>query len=337
MMTGSASQKATTDLEPEAIQPLQPVFIVGAQRSGTTMLGSILGSHPDILCLPEGQFIADLAPADTGPPCSPAAIIDRIEKHWRFKVWELELAGDRPGSDTPHTYRAAVEWLTQKYGEAIGKPDCGFWIDHHPGQIGCLAKLLKVFPNAKVIHIVRDVRAVAASILPLDWGPNNAYGVGQFWIQRIASGMSARAFLPPTQYTWLRYEDIVRYPDQKTRRLCHFLGLPYNEQISGNEGLRVPGFTRHQHQLVGKPPDPARIDDWRNKLTEQQVRTLEYVTGDLLPYLGYEKSYPEGYVVSERMKTYYFVENQFLKYLNRFRFNRRRKTVEKTFAAKTGS
>lgn len=333
-MTASAPQVTDTEQAESPTRPLQPVFIVGAQRSGTTMLGSILGGHPDILCVPEAQFIADLIPAQSGEPVSPSKIIDQVENHWRFKVWELELAGARPGPETPESYRGAIEWLHQKYGDATGKPEFGYWIDHHPGQIGCLAKLLTEFPNAKVIHIVRDVRAVAASILPLDWGPKNAYAVGQFWIDRIASGMSAKAFLPHTQYTWLRYEDMLRHPVRETSRLCHYLGLSYNKTMSGAEGLRVPDFTRHQHDLVGKAPDLTRIDDWQTKLTEKQIRTLEYITGDLLPYLGYEKKYPEGFVVSERMKTYYFIDNQFRKYLNRFKFARRIKKVEETYAAK---
>lgn len=200
-----------------------------------------------------------------------------------------------------------------------------------------MTKLLSVFPNAKVIHIVRDVRAVAASILPLDWGPENAYAVGQFWIERIAAGMSAKAFLPHTQYAWLRYEDMVRHPVRETSRLCHYLGLAYHKNMPANQGLRVPGFTQHQHSLVGQPPDPARIDDWRTKLTEKQIRTLEYITGDLLPYLGYEKSYPDGFVVSERMKTYYFIDNQFHKFVNRFRFARRIKKVEEAYVANKNS
>ena len=73
--------------------PLQPVFVCGCPRSGTTMLGAMLGGHPDVITVPESQWLihAVNSALSSEGVFDAAQIIQRIARHWRFYFWGIEL------------------------------------------------------------------------------------------------------------------------------------------------------------------------------------------------------------------------------------------------------
>ncbi len=268
---------------------LLPVFIVGCGRSGSTMLGAMIGAHPDIICIPEGQFIVDLMPpGDSSREVDPVAIIDRIVKHWRFRVWDFDLGRRRPPRyDVQPTYRAAIEWLVRQYARSVNRPSPHIWVDQAPGHETHIWKLLQHFTDAKFIHIVRDGRAVAASIMPLDWGPNEIYSAARKWKERVGYGYVAGAALGPERVLHVRYEDVVERTEPTMQRVAHFLGVRFTPEMLSPTGLRLPSFTRHQHRLIGTPPQSDRTAGWRKTLSQRDIEIFESVVGDLLPLLGY--------------------------------------------------
>jgi hypothetical protein len=303
--------------------PLEPVFVVGCQRSGSTMLGAMLGGSPEVVTIPEAQFVADLLPAE-GPAAvlDLAGVIDRIEGHYRFRIWQYDLAGRRPSGRG--SFADAVRWLVRDYAVHHGRPDARLWVDHQPGHVRYLARLAAVFPKLKAIHLVRDGRAVAASLMPLDWGPNTINRAAYFWQQRLALGFAAERWLGPARSAFTRYEDVVGKPETELRRLADFIGVAYGPELVAGEGLEVPAFTRGQHALVGRAPDRRRIDGWRTQLSRREVEIFESISGDLLDYLGYERvtpGVPEPLRGAEQARIE--VANFALKYLNQLKFRRR--------------
>jgi hypothetical protein len=269
---------------------LQPIFIVGCGRSGSTMLGAMVGAHPQIVCIPEAQFIIDLMPkGDSDSEVDPVAVIDRIVKHWRFRVWEFDLGCRRPahGAIEP-TYRETIEWLVRRYAESVDRPGARIWVDQAPGHAEHIWKLLQHFADAKFIHIVRDGRAVAASIMPLDWGPNEIYSAARKWQERVGYGYIAAAALGPERVLHVRYEDVVERTESTMQRVANFLGVDFVSEMLSTTGLKLPRFTRYQHRLIGEPPRSDRTDGWRKALSRREIEIFESVVGDLLPLLGYK-------------------------------------------------
>lgn len=269
---------------------MRPVFVIGCQRSGSTLLGAMLGAHPDIICVPEGQFIADLlADPNDAEGCDPSSIIDRIVRHWRFRVWEFDLGSDRPTpGEVEQTYRGAIEWLVQRYAAAHDRHGATIWVDQQPGHLFYLWQLLQHFPDAKVIHIIRDGRAVAASIMPLNWGPNEIHSAARFWKIRIGLGYAAGAFLGPDQLLHAHYEDLVQHPEATMRSIADFVGVEFRSCLLKSTGLRLPRFTEYQHRLIGAPLARDRINAWERKLTHRQIEIFESISSGLLEQLGYE-------------------------------------------------
>ena len=265
-----------------------PVFIGGCPRSGTTLLGAMLGAHDDALCVPESHFITDAIPnarAADGSIDTARAFAD-IARHHKYRGWRLRAGLDADAAATPGGYPALIRRLVCAYGETIGRTGRPLWIDHTPSNLASAATLLRLFPNARLIHIVRDGRGACASVLPLDWGPNDAATAARWWVEHIGHGLVAEIAYPHLTLR-LRYEDLLAEPAAQLRRICVFLGITFHERMIAGDGFVKPDYTLAQHVLVGKPPDPARGNAWRHELPARSIEIFEAVTADLLPMLGY--------------------------------------------------
>lgn len=307
---------------------MRPVFIVGCQRSGSTLLGSMLGSHPEAVCIPEAQFIVDLMPSlEASQGIDPAEIVKRIKSHWRFRAWEFDLGEDLPGpGEAPETFRGAIEWLVRRYAQTYGRGEAKIWVDHEPFHVCHLWRLLQHFPDAKVAHIVRDGRAVAASIMALDWGPNEIHSAARYWKAMVGLGYAASSFLGRDQLYHLRYEDLLLNPEHTMRRLADFVGVEFHPDMIATTGLHLPRFSEYQHKLIGKPLNRNRIDRWQQTLSRRQIEIFEHLTNDLLQQLGYERLSSWSAPRLSRLERLGLIVRDFLKAgINRVRYWFRRR------------
>ena len=268
----------------------QHVFIGGCSRSGTTLLGSMLGSHTDFICSPESHFKIDiLRSISRGTPADPDTLLGLIKQYWRFKIWELDLPSTFP--ETIDSYPSLLNWIVTQYAQQQNKPDATSWVDHTPENISYVSSLLELFPNAKMIHIIRDGRAVAASILPLDWGPNSIIKAAHWWVRMTAFGLAAEVAYGPTRVMRVRYEELVQEPEQTLRNISAFLDIAYQPAMMKATGFNPPSYTSRQHKLVGDKPNTTVINRWENVLTQRQVEIFENLTRDFLTYMGYACRY----------------------------------------------
>jgi hypothetical protein len=216
-----------------------------------------------------------------------------LRKDFRYRLWGLEVEWDDVREECV-THADLIELLVRRYAEAHGKATAGVWVDHTPSNMKRAMSLLDMFPSAKFIHVVRDGRAVAASICPLDWGPNSIANAAPWWTERTVYGLAAEQTLGPARALRARYEDIVLTTHEAIRRITDFVGLEFHSSMLEASGFAPPVFTHSEHALVGRPPDRARVDAWRTSLTDRQVEIFESMTGDLLRCLGYEPRFGMG-------------------------------------------
>ena len=273
----------------DAVRPRAPVFVTGCERSGTTLLGHMLGRHPDCVCLPEAQFIHDLTSRTGAAERRPAAELrDFMVRHPRFRIWGFP-APDLPAAwrGAEITARDAVLWLVESFAAANGKAGATRWVEHSPRSVLMLPRLFDHFPDARALHLVRDGRAVAASSLFLDWGPVDIEEAAQNWTRALAHGHAGTRHLGPERAMTLRYEDLVSAPEDTLEAVLGFLELERAGPDRGGEASPLPAYTREQHRLVGAPPDPSRIESWRERLSPRRIEIFEHLTYDLLRSHGY--------------------------------------------------
>lgn len=255
------------------------------------MLGAMLGAHLRVLTIPEFQFKITLLSMLHEDFCknSIPKVLAALKSDLLFEMWSFDSAlGQIREEDFDGSYRQFVEYFVSLYGTHNEMGDFDHWIDHTPSNIDHAHFLLNQFPESVLIHIVRDGRAVAASVLPLDWGPHTIRRAAEEWQLSLSAGLAAEVTFPDNRVLRVQYESLVREPVRVLKEVCGFLAIEYEDEMELGKGFSVPSSSEKQHALVGSLPDATRIDAWRKRLSPDQIDMYEYYAGNMLALMGYK-------------------------------------------------
>jgi hypothetical protein len=296
-----AVELATRDGSPAKAAPVNPyVFVVGAARSGTTLLQRMLDAHPQLAIVNETYWLPRKFRERTGltraglvtPALLPLLLAS--PKFSRMGVSEEDLLGLLSNGGTLR-YERFVAQIFDIYAARRGKPLAG---DKTPGYVRRIEQIHELWPRARFVHIIRDPRDVCLSMLEWRSGERTAGQFGTwemdpvistalYWRYSVAVGREAGESLGPTLYHEVRYEDLLSSPERALEQICEFLDLPYADAMTRfHEGKtrRKPGRSSKAQWL----PPTAGLRDWRTQLPIGDVERVEVVADDLLPDLGYE-------------------------------------------------
>lgn len=241
-----------------------PIFLVGAERSGTTMLRLMLGHHSQLAWVSEFEYAVDRVPATDGWP-NLEAYYEWLSTNRAFLVHGFTI-------DRSLTYPQLVNSFLQQRQQTAQKPLIGATVHRH------FDRLLRIWPDARLIHIVRDGRDVARSNIKMGWAGNPWTGSIR-WQQAEQLWDRCCDRIPPDQRLDLTYEDLIKTPETILRQICSFLQMPYDAAMFN-----------YADQTVYNRPDPAYLDQWRQKLSPAQIQLVEARIGDLLIQRGYPLS-----------------------------------------------
>ena len=267
-----------------------PIFIVGCPRSGTTMLRDLLRSHPHLTFPGESQFIPAFYrqygdPRDGAEARKLAAAI--LESRW-VRRWNLPL--DAESFAGCRSFRQVLCHLFEAWARQENKPR---WGDKTPRYVTEIPLLLKLFPEAKIIHIYRDGRDVARSWIRVRYRPQNIYTAAQLWKSWVGAGRQAGAALPREMYLEVCYEQLLAQPRETMQRVCEFIAEPFDEAV-----LRLNPIAQNRPFLArlspyARKPRPVEIvssncGKWKTRMPAWGRVLFESVAGDLLQSLDYE-------------------------------------------------
>ncbi len=288
-MTSAIDQAAAA-----AAGPDRPVFVVGCARSGTTLLQLMLHAHPRIALPPETRFL--LRVYDRRERFGDLRRKPNRRRLARFIVGQSKKRFDDLGLDRktvrrlivhgPPTLGSAVGIVFREYAARWGKPR---WGDKRPGYISRLDVVLALFPDAQIIHIVRDGRDCVSSLKRMGWWSGGSVAAIWYWKSAIQAGARARRSLPADQYREVRYEDLVDHPERELRRLCAFLGEEFDgAMLAPHElaGEAVPE-RKHHHSRTQQQVDRAAVEQWREQLEPWELALFEFVARRQLRQQGY--------------------------------------------------
>jgi hypothetical protein len=276
--------------------PKGPVFIVGAPRSGTTLLQYMLRSHP-ALSLPTGEshfFIPLFRNADQYGDLSQEDNVRRVLRAMEAQSAEF-LYTDLHGlkfdvealtrefvAEGRRTMRDVITGLFEKNAAGDGKPR---WGDKTPYYVLHIPTLLEWWPDAQIIHIVRDGRDVALSMFARrhDFGAYNTYIAAKQWEQYVETGHSLGQAIPKEQYLELRYEDMISNQKAALQAICAFLGEMYSDDLLEYKKAGMAGKT----PMLQKPIQKNNQDKWKHEMTPWQIRVFESGAGETLKRNGY--------------------------------------------------
>lgn len=242
---------------PSAPQP--PLILVyGALRSGTTLLRLMLNAHGRIQSPGEADFLFDYVArgADGRWAYDRAALQrDRI-----FRAKDIDLpTGDIDGVDLA---QGLVSAMVAK-GEGLLALSV-----HRRAPV-----MTALFPQATIIHLLRDPRDVARSSIGMGWAGNSYFGVDH-WVGTEtdwdAAGIDEDGVLT------VHYETLMANLDVELARICGFLGLEFD-----------PAMLKYYENSTYGPPDPGIAQKWKTKAAPREVALIEGRVGPLLEARGY--------------------------------------------------
>ncbi len=272
------------------------LFVVGCQRSGTTMLQRMLDAHPMLAVAYDSLFLTRPIkgePVGFDPPLTDE-VVEMARTHPRFDRLGLSDEAVERAAGGARVYSEFVCAIYDELARKHGKPLAG---EKSPGYCRHLPRLHALLPWAKIVHLIRDGRDVALSIR--DWGKGAAklelwktepIAVGALWWRRdVTRGCADGRALPEGVYRELRYEDVVGDPAGSMRTLAAFLGVPYDEAMVEYHRGRVKAKAGLSAKAAWLPPTKG-IRDWRSQMSDRDRELFEAIAGEQLAMLGYERS-----------------------------------------------
>jgi hypothetical protein len=273
----------------------RPIFVVGCPRSGTTMLQLMLHAHPRIAIPPETRFLleayrrrrtfGDLRTADNRRALARWIVTTRATK-----VDDLGLDADALVEEIvagPPTLGSAMGIVFRAYARRFDRPR---WGDKRPAYATNLDVVLRLFPDAQIVNIVRDGRDCVASLKEMPWHRAGIEESISIWARSVDGARAAGRRLGPERYHELSYERLVREPEPILRGLCDFLGEPFHPAMTEPAAVAdvaVPaGKTWHERTRGAVSDD--RVASWRHRLTTKEIALCEAVLGRRLRASGYE-------------------------------------------------
>lgn len=267
------------------------IVMGGAPRSGTTLLRRLLDRHPAITAGPETKLFV------------PAA----FNLEWLSAAFDIPLVELRAMRRESHSQAAFIDAFAARVRGASGKPR---WAEKTPMNIRSLDWIVRHFPLASIVHVIRDGRDVVCSMREHpDWRwtgegwdkvlvPRSLETYARRWLADTAAGMRWRGH---PGYVELRYEDVVADPAVSLRDLCDAIGEEPDAAwlaASARPGEASSGDGDDRATTAGggageRPDDKgaisaASVGRWRSDLSAAEQALVARVCGARLRELGYE-------------------------------------------------
>jgi len=289
-------------------RPPLPI-VVGCPRSGTSLLAVMLDSHSQLAVPPETDFLVPATGLAGEGALLRQPLFDLITSTkqgvstWADCGLDREVLRRRLEAIEPFTVGDGVRAFYALYAEQHGKPRCG---DKKPHYVGALPAIGALLPEAHFVHIIRDPRDTILSWRGTWFAPSQDLAVlARGWLEHVAAGR--RGARSVAHYLEVRYEKLVLDPERVLRRVCDFIGLPYEatmleyeaqgeariaslrERTGADGSVAVSREARSRiHANLARPPLAGRVRAWEREMSADDRRKVETILGPALQQLGYE-------------------------------------------------
>ena len=285
------------------------VFVVGNSRSGTTMMGRILGKHPSVYTFGELHFFGQLC----APPFSSKVGRKEIEK-LTSQLFCIQREGYRTHGNPrrflseaqlflesltsyPETQAALFDaFLHHIAAENSRNIPC----DQTPRNVFYIADILQLYPKARIINMIRDPRDVllsqkgkwkrrflGGSDMPMketfrDWVNYHPITISYIWRTAVTA---AEQFLQHERVVSVYFEELLTHPDVTVKSICDFVGVTYTDEM-----LQVPqvgsSVAEDQPQQLGI--NPHRAHSWQNgELSSAEIYFNQKINAALMKKHSY--------------------------------------------------
>ncbi|AQZ51037.1 sulfotransferase family protein [Martelella mediterranea] len=286
------------------------IFIVGNSRSGTTLLGRMLDNHSNVRTFEELHFFEQMVDSKTirerpnWPLDKRRQVIERLltsaddnvfakVKPGHFTAEAEEILNETRAPDIVSAYATMLDRITRRSGKTV---PC----EQTPRYLYVAEEILEAFPDAVMVCMVRDPRAVLASQknkwrryriardrMPLFWALRAwvNYHPKTMALMWASASRRARQLQKHPRAIVIQYEKLLSDPRSQLKAICELAGIEFEEEM-------IQVALIGSSTAVDKPDqlgvDASRVDAWRNgSLTPSELAICEATTAKEMAYWGY--------------------------------------------------
>lgn len=293
------------------------IIIVGTGRSGTTYLTWTLRRALEIGFPSEPKFVIPLYRqlhrfGNLEDRSNLLRLVKQVHRtsafnHLHRKLGESSHPEEILKRVQEATYRgvvyAAFQLLAEKWGysdDRIGYKD--------PSDVVHLLELAKILPTSRFIHIIRDGRDVALSLIEQEWGPTNLYVGMRYWSESIKKAQKDSGLLEH-RYFEFRFEDLILHTEDVGKQLASFI----------NNKSSSPDQTAHFIRLINDTKELGAVQRWKRRMNYEERHLCEAVAGETLRACGYETEFKVPRQLSRGETTYYSALDFIQRVINRLK------------------
>lgn len=276
----------------------RPIFIIGYERSGTTLLMAMVGCHPRI-AIPEVGWLfpriypwrytyGDLSINSNFRIMAAEMLFGLNQPLWGMSLNPMTAVDEIISLSPERIYAGIYTAMHLRYAKEFGnKPR---WGQKTPNNLFFVPQILENFPNAQFIFITRDGRDACATSMESAFGAGNIFMAAHTW-------NLANNFIKPfrSEYdssTWfdVKYEELVREPVKVLKKICEFIGETYDPRMLEfhKTPIGVARGKQKDHAPLGRPVTDKYIGIYKRLLSVRDLQIYASVAGEAHKEAGYE-------------------------------------------------
>ena len=279
-----------------------PIFIVGANRSGTTLLRLMLNAHSRIAVPDEMRFFRFTPAAGISifdwaqPDVSDAKWDEFVNGFLDVNAGHLaELDGDAIREELmaldPRELRTPFTLVMETWAKHFGKMR---WGEKTPGTLYYCDVAIEMFPSAKFIYIARDPRGGVTSMQKTSFYTDNV--ILNSFIRNKSHSIGRKVLLehvPVDQRIDVRYEDLVTQSESQLKSICEFLGEEYESEMlaffENSKRFMIDKASDDFNRAAKMPVDRTKAESWKNELSPYDAAIVEKICSAEMEEFGYVK------------------------------------------------
>jgi len=292
----------------------RPIIMIGAERSGTTLVMAMLGCHkriavPEVVWYysrfyPYLHTYGDLRNNENFRTLASEMIFGLKTPFWGMNVNPHTIVDEIIAEVKEKSFAGIYCAMHERYAREKGnKPR---WGEKTPYNLFFIGPILDDFPNAQFIFITRDGRDASVDYLESSFGPTNIFCAAEIWKMCQNAANPWREKLSSDQWFDIKYEELVKDPRQVLQDTCSFLGEDFDENMLDffkSDIAKERGATR-DHKPLGHPVSDQYIGIYKELLSIRDQRIFSYVAGKELVEAGYKLDIEPLEVSEEQAEIY---------------------------------
>lgn len=277
-----------------------PFFILGAARSGTTMLRLMLNRHSRLAIPFESHFLRQIfAELPAHRPLEMPEVermVDIVTGERNFQTWHLDDMQVRQEliQRAPASLAELVDALYRMEIAPSGKPR---WGDKTPYYYVCWRELMGLFPGSRLVHIIRDGRDVTLSLERVGWHGPTAADRARYWQERVEMAQAAARELGPERNMIIRYEELVLNTRVTLELVCAFLQEEFEPEMLNfftDAEQHICDIDGDVHHKVKRAPQPEDVGRWQREMPIARQNEFEAIAGGGLRAMSYPCVFVNG-------------------------------------------